>query len=92
MAEKKPSIDDIAVDIKDVEKKLAEMKIKDLEIGGMREFKPKSPLAISVYVIGLAMSFFHIWVLTIRAIAALLSGCSRATRAPSWMNGGTHEK
>ncbi len=68
MAEKKPSIDDIAVDIKDVEKKLAEMKIKDLEIGGMREFKPKSPLAISVYVIGLAMSFFHIWVLTIRAI------------------------
>jgi len=64
----KPSIDDLAVDIKDVEKKLEEMKIKDLEIGGMREFKPKSPLAIAVYLIGLAMSLFHIWVLTIRAI------------------------
>jgi len=68
MADKKPSIDDLAVDIKDVEKKLEEMKIKDLEIGGMREFKPKSPLAIAVYLIGLAMSLFHIWVLTIRAI------------------------
>ena len=68
MADKKPSIDDLAVDIKDVEKKLEEMKIKDLEIGGMREFKPKSPLAIAVYQIGLAMSLFHIWVLTIRAI------------------------
>ena len=68
MPEKKKSIDDLAVDIKDVEKKLEEMKIKDLEIGGMREFKPQSALAIAVYVIGLAMSFFHIWVLTIRAI------------------------
>jgi TRAP transporter 4TM/12TM fusion protein len=68
MSEKKQSIDDIAVDIKDVEKKLEEMKIKDLEIGGMREFDPKSPLAVAIYVIGLAMSFFHIWVLTIRAI------------------------
>jgi TRAP transporter 4TM/12TM fusion protein len=68
MSEKKPSIDDIAVDIKDVEKKLEAMKIKDLEIGGMREFAPKSPLAVAVYLLGLAMSFFHIWVLTIRAI------------------------
>ena len=68
MSQQKQSIDDIAVDIKDVEKKLEEMKIKDLEIGGMREFDPKSPLAVAIYVIGLAMSFFHIWVLTIRAI------------------------
>jgi TRAP transporter 4TM/12TM fusion protein len=59
---------DSEIDIKDVEKKLEEMKIKDLEIGGTREFRAGSPLAIAVYLIGLAMSLFHIWVLTIRAI------------------------
>ena len=40
--ERKRVSDDLAVDIKDVEKKLEEMKIKDLEIGGMREFKPRA--------------------------------------------------
>jgi TRAP transporter 4TM/12TM fusion protein len=59
---------DAEIDIKDVEKKLEEMKIKDLEIGGMREFRPGSPLAIAVFVIGLAMSIFHIIVLTVYGI------------------------
>jgi len=54
------------VDIKEVEKKLEEMHIKDIEISGGRELK--GPLYIAVFIIGLAMSLFHIYVLTIRAI------------------------
>lgn len=68
MAEEKRNLEEIAVDIKEVEKKLEEMKIKDLEIGGMREFRPNGPLAIAIYLIGLAMSIFHIVVLTVYAI------------------------
>jgi TRAP transporter 4TM/12TM fusion protein len=54
------------VDIKEVEKKLEEMKIKDLEISGGRQLQ--KPFAVAVFIIGLAMSLFHIYVLTIRAI------------------------
>jgi len=54
------------VDIKEVEKKLEEMHIKDVEISAGRELK--GPLSIAIFIIGLAMSFFHIYVLTIRAI------------------------
>ena len=68
MAEEKQKITDIEVDIKEVEKKLEEMKIKDIEISAGREFKPKGVMSIALYLIGIAMSFFHIWVLTIRAI------------------------
>ncbi len=54
------------VDIKEVEKKLEEMHIKDIEVSGVRELT--GILSKAIFVIGLAMSFFHIYVLTIRAI------------------------
>jgi TRAP transporter 4TM/12TM fusion protein len=54
------------VDIKEVEKKLEEMRIKDIEVSPGRELK--EPLFIAVFIVGLAMSLFHIYVLTIRAI------------------------
>jgi TRAP transporter 4TM/12TM fusion protein len=54
------------VDIKEVVHKLEEMHIKDIEVSGGREFK--GPLSVAVFIIGLAMSLFHIYVLTIRAI------------------------
>lgn len=68
MAEQKQKITDLEVDIKVVEKKLEEMKIKDIEISAGREFKPGGVITIGIYLLGLAMSFFHIYVLTIRAI------------------------
>jgi TRAP transporter 4TM/12TM fusion protein len=68
MAEEKQKITDIEVDIKEVEKKLEEMKIKDIEISAGREFKPGGVMSIAIYIVGLVMSCFHIWVLTIRAI------------------------
>jgi TRAP transporter 4TM/12TM fusion protein len=54
------------VDIKEVEKKLEQMKIKDLELSGGRQLQ--KPFAVAVFIIGLAMSLFHIYVLTIRPI------------------------
>ncbi|MDI7258720.1 MAG: TRAP transporter permease [Thermodesulfobacteriota bacterium] len=54
------------VDIKEVAHKLEEMHIKDIEISGGRELT--GILSKAVFVIGLAMSLFHIYVLTIRAI------------------------
>ena len=54
------------VDIKEVEKKLEEMHIKDIKVSGGRELT--GILSKAVFVIGLAMSIFHIYVLTIRAI------------------------
>jgi len=54
------------VDIKDVEKKLEEMHIQDLEVSGGRPLK--RPFAIAVAVLGLFTSLFHIWVLTIHPI------------------------
>jgi len=54
------------VDIKEVAHKLEEMHIKDIEISPGRELK--GPLYIATFIIGLAMSLFHIYVLTIRAI------------------------
>jgi len=68
MAEKQQKITDLEVDIKEVEKKLEEMKIKDIEISAGRDFKAKGVISIAIYLLGIAMSFFHIWVLTIRAI------------------------
>ncbi|MFH1858513.1 MAG: hypothetical protein ABH845_06410, partial [Candidatus Omnitrophota bacterium] len=40
MTETTQKITDIEVDIKEVEKKLEEMKIKDIEISAGRKFKP----------------------------------------------------
>lgn len=54
------------VDIKEVEKKLEEMKIRDLEISGGRLLHPV--LARVMLVVGMFISLFHIWVLTIRPI------------------------
>jgi len=68
MAEEQQDTPELVVDIKEVEKKLEQMKIKDIEISAGREFKPGGPMSIAIYLIGLAMSVFHIYVLTIRAI------------------------
>lgn len=54
------------VEIKEVEKKLEQMKIRDIEVSGTRELKGAGSKVI--FLVGLAMSIFHIWVLTIRAI------------------------
>lgn len=54
------------VDIKEVEQRLEAMHIKDIEVSPGRELQ--APLSAAVFIIGLAMSFFHIYVLTIRAI------------------------
>ncbi|MBU1712537.1 MAG: TRAP transporter permease [Proteobacteria bacterium] len=54
------------VDIKEVEKKLAAAKIKDIEISGGRELK--GALKTAFFIVSLAMSLFHIYVLTFRAI------------------------
>ncbi|MEW6111722.1 MAG: TRAP transporter permease [Thermodesulfobacteriota bacterium] len=54
------------VDIKDVEKKLEEMHIKDLEVSGGRPLK--QPFSIIVAMLGVITSLFHIWVLTIHPI------------------------
>ncbi len=54
------------VDLKVVEKKLAEMKIKDLEVSGGRALNPV--LARIMLVYGLLVSLFHIAVLTVWAI------------------------
>ena len=58
--------EELVVDIKEVEKKLEEMKIKDIEISGGRQLK--GFVSHAVFVVGLAMSLFHFYVLTIRAI------------------------
>lgn len=54
------------VDIKEVEKKLEEMKIKDVEVSGGRALNPLFNKILLFY--GLIVSLFHIWVLTVRAI------------------------
>ncbi len=59
---------DLEVDLKEVEKKLEAMKIKDIEISAGRQFKRGGVTAIAIYLVGLAMSIFHIYVLTVRAI------------------------
>jgi TRAP transporter 4TM/12TM fusion protein len=68
MAEEYQLKSDTEVDIKDVEKKLEEMKIKDIELSAGREYKPGGAMSWAIYTVGLAMSFFHIYVLVIRAI------------------------
>jgi len=54
------------VDIKEVEKKLAQMKIKDLEVSGGRALNPTFGRIMMVF--GVIVSLFHIWVLTVRPI------------------------
>jgi len=54
------------VDIKDVEKKLEEMHIQDLEVSGGRPLK--QPFAMILAALGVFTSLFHIWVLTIDPI------------------------
>jgi TRAP transporter 4TM/12TM fusion protein len=68
MAEEYQLKSDTEVDIKDVEKKLEEMKIKDIELSAGREYKAGGAMSWAIYAVGLAMSFFHIYVLVIRAI------------------------
>ena len=54
------------VDIKEVEKKLEEMRIQDLEVSGGRQLT--GFLGTAIFVLGLGMSLFHLYVLTIRPI------------------------
>lgn len=54
------------VSLKEVEKKLEELKIKDIEVAPGRDLK--GILSNAVFLIGLVMSLFHIYVLTIRGI------------------------
>jgi TRAP transporter 4TM/12TM fusion protein len=54
------------VDIKEVEKKLEKMKIKDLEVSGGRTLNPH--MATAMMIFGVLVSLFHVWVLTIRPI------------------------
>jgi TRAP transporter 4TM/12TM fusion protein len=54
------------VERREVEQKLEEMHIKDIEVSPGRELK--GPLSMAIFLVGLAMSLFHIYVLTIRAI------------------------
>ncbi|MEW6263754.1 MAG: TRAP transporter permease [Thermodesulfobacteriota bacterium] len=54
------------IDLKEIDARLEKMKIKDLEISGGAELK--GVWQAIVFVIGLAMSLFHIYVLTVRAI------------------------
>lgn len=58
--------EELVVDIKEVEKKLEEMHIKDIEVSGGRELE--GFLGGAIFVIGLVMSLFHIIVLTVRPI------------------------
>ncbi len=83
-----------AVDVKEVSKKLEEMRIKDLEVSGGRELK--GAFASAVFVIGLVMSLFHIYVLTIRAIDpwyfrtlhVVLGGVLLFALVPAWAGAG----
>jgi TRAP transporter 4TM/12TM fusion protein len=59
-------VEEKVADIKEVEKKLEEMHIRDIEVSGGRELT--GILSKAAFVVGLAMSLFHIYVLTIRAI------------------------
>jgi len=59
-------IEGVVVDKKELEKKLAEKNIVDIEVTPGRELTGWQ--ASAVYLIGLLMSLFHIYVLTIRAI------------------------
>jgi TRAP transporter 4TM/12TM fusion protein len=85
------------VDIKDVEKKLEEMHIKDLEVSGGRELI--RPLAIAVAVIGFCMSLFHIWVLIFRPIDpwyfrtlhVVLGGILLYALVPGWTGSGKRQ-
>lgn len=54
------------VSLEEVERKLEQMKIKDIEVSGGRNLK--GILGNAVFLIGIVMSLFHIVVLTVRPI------------------------
>ncbi len=65
----KPDINDDSdkeVSLEEVERKLEQMKIKDIEVSGGRNLK--GMLGNAVFMLGIAMSLFHIIVLTVRPI------------------------
>ena len=81
------------VDIKDVEKKLDEMNIKDLEVSGGRQLHPTLVKVMAVF--GLIVSLFHIWVLTLypidpwyfRTIHVVMGGIMLFVFVPGWWGG-----
>ncbi len=84
------------VDIKEVEKKLEKMRIKDLEISGGRELNPH--LATAMMIFGVLVSLFHVWVLTIRPIDpwyfrtlhVVMGGILVFVFVPGWGGKGRH--
>ena len=84
--------EELVVDIKEVQKKLEEMKIKDIEISGGREFK--GSMSTAIYLIGLVMSLFHIVVLTVypidpwffRTMHVVFAGVLVLALVPGWKN------
>jgi TRAP transporter 4TM/12TM fusion protein len=87
----------VPVEMKEVEKKLEEMHIKDLEVSGGRDLM--RPFAIAVSIIGFAMSIFHIWVLIFRPIDpwyfrtlhVVLGGILVFALVPGWTNAGKRQ-
>ncbi|RJQ67651.1 MAG: TRAP transporter permease [Desulfobacteraceae bacterium] len=85
------------VALKDVEKKLEKMHIKDLDVTGGRDLI--RPFAVAVAVIGFAMSLFHIWVLIVRPIDpwyfrtlhVVFGGVLLFALVPGWKNAGRRQ-
>ncbi len=82
------------VDMQEVEKKLDQMKIKDLEVSGAR--KLSRPFALAAGALGLFMSLFHIWVLTVhpidpwyfRTLHVVMGGLMLFLLVPGWRGAG----
>lgn len=84
--------DEKEVSLEKIEKRLEKLKLKDIEVSPGRELSGIAGHA--VFVIGLAMSLFHIYVLTIRAIDpwyfrsmhVFFAGILVFTLVPGWKN------
>ena len=84
-------------DIAEVEKKLERMKLKDLEISTVRQFRPGGVLAGTFFAVGLAMSLFHIVVLTLypidpwyfRTMHVVFAGSLLFMLVPGWRSSPT---
>lgn len=86
------------VDIKEVEKKLQAMHIKDLETSGGRQLGPRMTQVMAVF--GFCVSLFHIWVLTFRPIDpwyfrtlhVVMGGILVFAYVPGWGSGGDRHR
>jgi len=84
------------VSLKEVEARLEEMKVRDIEVSPGRELR--GILYHAVFITGLVMSLFHIYVLTIRAIDpwyfrslhVLFAGVLVFAMVPGWRRAPRH--